>query len=63
MNQNNHQHNWKLAYQTTVMPFNIDTYFCECGMYMREAPGYSDGGEITKEMRDYKKEVDNLLKD
>jgi hypothetical protein len=58
-----HKHNWKLAYQTTVMHFNIDTYFCDCGMYRKEAHGYSDEGKITDEMRAKKEEIDNLLKD
>jgi hypothetical protein len=59
----NHKHNWKLAYQNTIMMANIDTYFCDCGMYKKEAPGYYADGEITQEMLDYKEEIDNMLKD
>jgi len=64
----NHEHNWEFKYQVSYIPYNFNTYFCDCGIKKVEREAFEKIEEclmspISQENRDYAEKIRKMQYD
>jgi len=65
-----HEHNWEFKYQISHIPYNFDTYFCECGKkIVKMWSGYNGKieneriSDVSEENRAYAEKIKKLIEE